>query len=242
MDPATKRILFGDENQRLHRMHTRRLVTLDQELTDTEIKLFEARLALKDLLESNGDFQKRISSNQLRVAMLALQKKEESLFQRDFMDSLGAKHKATVQGWKNGGGRGEDEYVRHVNSVNSAEKKMRKLLFFVFELNTYEGILNAMIYDHQAIDNGAKLVMECLLTIKQLLISLQYDQDLIRGNNAHGRLNQARVELLWFQALLFQAPVPPPGEMLEALEKCSECAKDLIPVIDYLNLQMMALD
>lgn len=101
MDPGTKRILFGDENQRLHKMHTRRLVPIHQELTDTDIKVFNARLALKKLLNTKDkSFDKRDASIQLCMAMTRLQEEEQSFFERDFLDSVGREQKPIVHGWK----------------------------------------------------------------------------------------------------------------------------------------------
>ena len=236
MDPATKRILFGDENQRLHQMHTRRLVTLDQELTDTEIKLFEARLALKDLLESNGDFQERISSNQLKVAMLALQENEESLFQRDFMNSLGAKHKATVQGWKNGFQRGDHEYVRHVNTVNSAQKKMGKVANFLLELKGYHQVVNEN-YAHEEFNELARDILGLIFMIKQFLILLQYDQDWIPGGHAIGALDILARDM--DDLILLQGHHAPVAEEIEEeVKKCYGCGEELLPVVEYLKLRM----
>lgn len=197
MDPATKRILIGDENQRLHKMHTRRLVPIHQELTDTDIKVFNARLALKKLLHAkHNSFDKRDASIQLRGAMIKLQEEEQSRFERDFLDSVGGEQKPVVHGWK-------EQYHPEVNDVYLENLGIvvftEEWLTFTHAVLTRIDIeyrINAQSYAipdemFQVISKGLYLIG----VTKHLLYTQAHNNELVDGT-LHTDMNSALLHLI----------------------------------------------
>lgn len=88
MDPGTKRIFFGDENQRIHEMHTRRLVALSDELKEADIRLFTARLALKELLAAKDPPIRERKSTKLLTEFNKLELDEKYIFRKNYRSTV----------------------------------------------------------------------------------------------------------------------------------------------------------
>lgn len=101
MDPGTRKILWGDENQRFQDMGVRRIVTLSEELTQADVWMFNARLALKEFLnERSLRSSSDINAVKLATEMSKLNDHEQSMFKTNHLSTVHRDKKQIIRQWE----------------------------------------------------------------------------------------------------------------------------------------------
>lgn len=186
MDPGTKRILFGDENQRIHDMHIRRLVTLSDELKEADIRLFQARLALKEFLEEKDAHIKNTKSVKLATAMFKLRETEQKVFKTNFLQTVAEEHKPAVHGWEQmyeASDRMDKAGFLHLEKTeNSIKWELESLI----ARNTRNVIVNHTPIEPSAsfwdLVDANKDVMIACKEVKELWVRMMTNPSQIKGN------------------------------------------------------------
>lgn len=193
-----KRILFGDENQRIHDMHIRRLVTLSDELKDADIRIFKARLALKDFLDEKDPRSRDRKSVKLAIEVHQLTITEMKEFEKNYLSTVQKEHKQAVHDWEEMYKRNGNIQYMQVRYLENAEKRLTEMLESIVAMN-----ISSVIETNTPVEPSASLlnligkityVFYACKEVKELFERLMTNPTQIRGN-AQPALAQKMAEI-----------------------------------------------